>query len=427
MKRKKQKNGISLIVLVITILVMIILAAAVTVTLFNNNIIGKANDAVEEHGEQTEKERVIFAVTESISKNNGQVKAQDIQEVLTDVSVNAEGDKIVVQFNNSKKKYVIDKSGTVTVRAASGAWKVNENGKITLTKDGNTIELAMGDKVTYNAASDKGAKLSYESKAEKNGYLNQTFTSSEYTGSWYVFGEEDGNLILISDVITPDDLEYYGLRGATGYINSEEEFQNIADIYGQGDNAILARCINLEDINNITNYPIEKQNEGSVYAYGNIVTFKRQGYTVTYSSVKPNGEYVGSGNAEDLSDTTPFKYIKDGTVLVLNDGESVSFTSSYCSYKIADYTNEDNKKYIDILLGKGNFWIDYRYERPIGNNVIWGHMMLKDGTSAEIDRNYSMLSSAGEEFGGATNNYYYSYCGIRVLVYVDYTTLAQED
>lgn len=423
---KRTKGGISLIVLVITILVLSILAATVIVTLSNNNIIEKATGATEEHGAQSEKEAVIFAVTTSISNNNGQIKIEDIQETLTDASVKAEGDKIAVQFNNSNKKYVIDKKGAVTVRAASGAWQVNEDGKFTLTKDGNTIELAVGDKVTYNAASGEGESLSYVSEKEKNGYLNQTFTASEYTGNWYVFGEEEGNLILISDVINPDGLSHYGLYGATGYINSEEEFQNIADVYGQGNNALLSRCINLEDINNITNYPIENQNAGSVYAYGNTVTFTRQGNTVTYSAVKPNGEDAGSGNADPLADTRPFKYIKNGELLTLNDGETVSFTSNYCSYEIANYKNDNNQKYIDILLGKGSFWIDYRYERPIGNNVIWGHMILKDGEAAEIDRNYSMMSAAGEEIGGVAGDHY-SHCGIRVLVYVDYTTLAQAD
>lgn len=118
---KRTKGGISLIVLVITILVLSILASTVIVTLSNNNIIEKATGATEEHGAQSEKEAVIFAVTTSISNNNGQIKIEDIQETLTDASVKAEGDKIAVQFNNSSKKYVIDKKGAVTVRAASGA------------------------------------------------------------------------------------------------------------------------------------------------------------------------------------------------------------------------------------------------------------------------------------------------------------------
>lgn len=164
---KRTKGGISLIAFVITILVLSILASTVIVTLSNNNIIEKATGATEEHGAQSEKEAVIFAVTTSISNNNGQIKIEDIQETLTDASVKAEGDKIAVQFNNSSKKYVIDKKGAVTVRAASGAWKVNEDGKFTLTKDGNTIELAIGDKVTYNVASGEGESLSYVSKEEK--------------------------------------------------------------------------------------------------------------------------------------------------------------------------------------------------------------------------------------------------------------------
>lgn len=415
----KIKSGISLIVLVITILVLSILAATVIISVSNTNVISQANGAVEKHSAQAEKEAVVYAATTSIGQNKGEVKLEDIQDALTDASVKAEGDKIAVQFNNSNRKYVIDKKGAVTVKAASGAWKVNEDGNFTLTKDGKTIELAVGDKVTYNPASGVGKDLSYTSNANKNGYKDQTFTASKYTGSWYVFGEEEGNLVLISDVITPDGLESYGLRGAKGYINSEEEFQNIADVYGQGDNAIYARCINLEDINSITKYPIEKQNEGSVHAYGNTVTYERQGSSVTYTAVKPNGENAGSGNADKVTEEKSFKYIKDGEFKILKDGETVSFTSNYCSYKITDYTNDNNKKYIDMLLGKGDYWLDYRFERPIGINVIWGHLMIKDGEAPEVDKKYSLLSSDLNESEGSS--------GIRILVYVDYATLAQAD
>ena len=45
-EKTKSKKAISLIVLVITIIVMIILAAVVIVTLSSNNIIGRAEDAV---------------------------------------------------------------------------------------------------------------------------------------------------------------------------------------------------------------------------------------------------------------------------------------------------------------------------------------------------------------------------------------------
>lgn len=66
----KLKKGISLIVLVITIIIMIILATAIIISLTNNNIIDKANTAINETNLKTIEEAANVALGEVLLEQN---------------------------------------------------------------------------------------------------------------------------------------------------------------------------------------------------------------------------------------------------------------------------------------------------------------------------------------------------------------------
>lgn len=410
MRGLENKKGISLIVLIITIIVMIILAGAIILALSSNGIIGKANDATEKSNMQTEKERLAYIISNILVKQKEvEIEISDLQNELKDATVSEEGENIIVQFNNSKMKYVVDKSGKITEKKAKGNWKSSGDGKYSIEKNGAIIEVAVGDEFEYSCGDNKTV---YTSTKEKNGYEDQVFTASNYTGKWRVFGEEDGFLMLISDVITPDESTHYGLYGVAGYINSSEEFTNIAKIYGQGKNAVSARCVTLNDINNITKYQIEKHNEGMLYAYGNKIEIENTENGIKYYWTKSDGS-VSEGNYSS------FYYFKDKNFKNLTEiGEKTEIVNNYCSYDISKYITTENQKYIDIILGKGNYWLDYRYERLLVDYAIFGHLIVLDSTK-EVDRNYSAFSN-NKQYGPANvKEGYYTEAGIRVIIYIE--------
>lgn len=120
-------------------------------------------------------------------------------------------------------------------------------------------QVKVGDYVDYKTV----ANNKYTSTKEKNGGQDATF---ETTGNekWRVLSvNDDGTVNIVSDEsihkTTTNDV-WLKLYGAKGYANSIDELNAICSIYGNGNCAISARSMTIEDvfntigISNLTRY-----------------------------------------------------------------------------------------------------------------------------------------------------------------------------
>lgn len=151
-------------------------------------------------------------------------------------------------------------------------WQYNENGEIT----NGTLILDIGDYINYNHIQCASIEQ-YISAEYKNGIGEQKFTTTNYKSGWRVFGVENGKLMIISeDEIAPvsgyvhktdseDDKPRFALANYAGYGFAIQELNNICKLYGQGNGAIDARSITVEDINKITDYVPRSETSGYVY------------------------------------------------------------------------------------------------------------------------------------------------------------------
>ena len=259
-EQKRNERGITLVALTVTLVVLLILAGITIATLFGDNgVINKAQKAKEE----TEKaEKYEIAGINEIEKNMNSTISQN-------------------------------------------KWEQNEDGTIT---DGE-ITLKIGDYVNYDCTT---SNATYTSPKEKTGHTaDQVFKAKEYQYGWRVLGVSDNKelLVISEDFVQPNEggttlgvRKAYTLRGKDGYINGVEELSKICNLYGNGNGAKKARCVNIDDINKITGYNPnnigkrdpsqlvnngEKSFKGEIYEYGNSVE-----YTLTADGVK----YESKGN-----------------------------------------------------------------------------------------------------------------------------------
>ena len=370
MKKKKQ-NGITLIALVITIIVLLILAGISIATLTGENgILSKANDAkVETRGAAVEEAKDLWeAENLAASKTGGTSK--ELSVLLEEL----EAQDLLI---GNEKQTILD-TGKVTIGSRTIEFTVNtEETLVAMLKkaiaDGceggdactNKEEhLHIGDYVEYNPIAtgenidtqneDGTAKYKYESLSSKNGYTDlekQVYTVNNDTEkvNWIVLGlsEDEENLLITTgspvrkegtNNPTTDD-PYLYLKGSTGYINAENELNNISAIYGKGDYAEGARSITVEDINKLTKYnpETEKYGEGKLYEYGNKMTVKGNG----------DGTYSWSGASNDYEDGTfssnhtsnGFSYIENNelkNIGVTDTTTQASLTSTYYYYYAGD-------------------------------------------------------------------------------------------
>ena len=304
---KKEISGITLIALVVTIIILIILA-----TVSINVVFGE--------GGLIKRAEISRQLYENSAKNEEE-KMKELENTITDTT--------------SKWKYD-QKTQTVT------------NGHITLN---------VGEYINYDCHLEK--EEIYESKAEINGYSNQTFSSNDYLYGWRVMGaSQEGNLLIISeDFIMPREEKlkntnynrsYFYLKGKSGYENGINELNKISTLYGKGKNAIGARVVSINDINSITGYDPDKANYGNdsiLYSYKNNITYTLKSGVILYSASKyPKNENV-------TSTYTKFEYYDGTKWRSLAENEKVSIESNYYKYYLNTLTeneNEENPKGLNI-------------------------------------------------------------------------------
>ena len=377
-------SGITLIALVVTIIVLLILAGVtISLVLGKNGIIAKAQKAKSATDEASAKEFVDIAVesviTDKLSSGNTieSITAEDIQAEVqkTDNEARVKGNnpEFEVKYHVNGKEYTFSVN-IETQEIERKVWNETAEGKIT----NGTIELNIGDVVNYDHITG-ATQTTYTSSSSANGYGDQVFNLSSYTGTWQVLGVENGELLLISSsIIQPDSggytdsstgLKYYYLKGQAGYINGVEELNKISAMYGQGKGATGARSINVDDINKITGYDPECTGTGSAYnsgqieEYGNEVTYTRE----TSSQVA----YSGTNGVSGTENYNILNYYDEASKAfkALDVGESITLKSSYYNYYPNTLTTNSrgetkgiatNSKEYEVLFSNSNseyYWI----------------------------------------------------------------------
>ncbi len=343
----EQNKGITLIALVITIIVLLILAAVTINTLTGENgIITRASQAADATGEANAEEQVQLAVVASM-ETDGTIDLDNLNEELAKIDGLTYNDSAISDTNKigslpatvNVDGYDVKITGDGSVKQP-GKWaKTTNSAGETVITDGTT-ELKIGDYVnyqpssvtytspqgTYNSGSGEDGTMT-----QGNGYADQTFDTSTYTNGWRVLGldEDTDEILLISEKIvqtTSTSNGYFWLRGQTGYQYGVEELNNICAIYGTGTGASGARSINVDDINSITGYDPSNTGDGSVYGAGTIYEY---GNRVTYTH---NGNNITYNEATTTSSYSVFRYFSGNTWKSLASGESATLTSTQYQY-----------------------------------------------------------------------------------------------
>jgi len=297
----QKKRAISLIVLVITIIVMIVLAGAIILSLNNSGIIGKANEAVIDTDEATVKELAQMAWAEAYADGARDVKVlkSRVNEALQENGVDI----------TETSKYLINVTEKgVTIKLKTNAW----------IQDG--LKVVRGDENL-----EIGQTVSFDEGVES------------YIGGWKVLGADaDGNLLIMSDM----DVVTVELGGSTvveaheswkmGASEITEACQKAIPIAGKN-NVIRVRSIEVEDIDKITGYDKTTFETGTIYEYGNRVTY-------TYNGTA-HPTYTGTNG---VIDTLTTDHSEKG--FYWSDGKTLHHVSS------SDLTNLDNAEKEDKII-----------------------------------------------------------------------------
>lgn len=244
-----------------------------------------------------------------------------------------------------------------TITDITSRWEYNQKNQ---TVTNGKVVLKIGDYVNYNCHLDK--EEIYISKAESNGYANQTFSSNDYQYGWRVMGaSQEGHLLIISeDFIMPKETElmdtkynrsYFYLKGKSGYENGIDEMNKISMLYGKGKNAIGARVVSINDINNITGYDPDKANYGNdsiYYSYKNNITYTLKSGLISYKATKyPKDENV-------TSTYRIFEYYDGTRWKKLEENESITISNNYYKYYLNTLTENESEEISEGLGMESN-------------------------------------------------------------------------
>lgn len=246
-KKIKENKAITLIALAIIIAVLLILAGILIYTLFSENGI------------------IASAQREANNETNTQKGSDTLPEQLEEY-----------------------------------AWKLSEDGTKVINKD-HPEGIELGSFVNYNCTPVEGAKTSYLSTEDKNGYAEQTYNAESYEYGWRVVGVDNkGQLLLLAEEVVPSVIEegkdntwvvngkgyvvpyrtLYFIQGKTGIENAVNEINAISDIYGHGKYATGGRSLTIEEVDKMTGLngnnidgKNTKYEAGEIEEYGNEVTY----------------------------------------------------------------------------------------------------------------------------------------------------------
>ena len=352
-----------------------------------NGILTRANQAKENTGTAQTEELVKLSVTDALTQGLGSLTDENLK---TSLNNNIGNGKYTITGNETngwiiavnEKEFKVNSTGNV---ANFGGWKANDT-NTEFTK--GYITLKIGDYVNYSCtdgvdtAEEVEGKTIYTSTSDKNGYSDQKFKLTDYTGKWQVLGvDENGYLQLISsDIIAPNSASYYRLQGQNGYVNGVSELDKISSLYGQGKYAKSARSINVDDVNKITGYKDDNY-------YAGTRNVGQTGNEVTYT-LNADGKVHYQGTKYPTSDTTgsytSFTYWTGAEWKSLASGENVTIKHNYYNYypqtltttsgsgsTIKNLEREASTKAYNLIFGK-YYWLGSQYSRAIMDYVYFG-------------------------------------------------------
>ena len=349
MKNKlRNKKGITLIALVITIIVLLILAGvSISMISSQDGILNKATGAKEAQKKATDEEAVRLAVQAAMMNENGEIEYDKIGDYLS----GATGDKDAKVIKYKGNNYLVSEDGTLK----QAAWYVTTNSDSKYVVTNGTTEIKLGDTINYDPFTGvDSSKLTAESKKEKNGQSDQTYTIENNEAqklTWKVLGtDDDGNILIMPTTNITDStgaIQRMPIGGtdATAAQNAAqyaaEEIDRICSIYGYGKGAKSARSVKVEDIDKLTGFDktTYAQDQGNGY-----------GHDVTYS-INETDEYVyykWSGITEPKkTDYKVFSYLKGSEWVSLTKGQSATIKSTCYFYDMS------SDPYKTVLTNKG--------------------------------------------------------------------------
>ncbi|WP_418603179.1 MliC family protein [Hwangdonia sp.] len=169
--------------------------------------------------EKPKQENTDSTITETVEHIN--------DDIVVTTSTNKDGEKLELEFNNTKGTATVNINGEaielLAEKAASGIWYKND--RYELRGKGNDIELKKDGKVIYKYADDI---VDLEVKNEKGDVLNMTFNNSKGTVEAYLNGGEQIELLAekaASGIWFKND--NYELRGKSNKYNLTKDGKTI--------------------------------------------------------------------------------------------------------------------------------------------------------------------------------------------------------
>lgn len=433
----KENKAITLIALIITIIIMLILVGVTVAVALNGGLFTTAKDAVRKTQLEEDREVLQAAILGSLNEKLEIESADSLKSNLPE-GWNVKLEEIYICISPSENEFQLLANGTILEEIESIIWTQNgeeiTNGEIT---------LHVGDYINYNPAVDeKGNSVttSYTSyslaNASKNsgktsGYTSdQKFSANSYTGTWQVFGVENGKIQIVpTSIITTSSTSngYYYLQGESGYLNGINELNSICSIYGEGKGAVGAKAITIEEIERATGYdPTRTSGYGDKYQYRYPTSDEASGTRyLEYRKSTDNGNswtnWISINNDFNNYGSINYHVFKEpgssNIISSTNEGITEEITNNRFSMSAPTTHNKvDYSDNIAKLIWVGSYWI--------GSNDIYVYYHQLQTHSPISTRSYVLYGIkyiSGSTLTGATlfNSYIAesSYnCGIRPVV-----------
>lgn len=255
----------------------------------------------------------------------------------------------------------------------------------TTVKKGNTV-LKVGETVNYDES--------------KNGEIEGL---KDVT--WKVLGAKNNSVLLVSD----SDIETMVLTGTDGYLNGKTYLDDLCAFYGNGDKAIKARNITVEDINRVTGYdPMKGSYNSSTGEYN------PYGYGTDYEYLSV---YVGRRY-----------YFTNGIFTIPAQGEKAEYVSNYYAYYPTTLTSSASDPAIGLktdsdayklLFTGADYWLSDTFTRVFssGGYNMYGLRVVNE---EEVQREY---------LKGSVNDVDEESCesGVRAVVELDKNVVFEKD
>ena len=251
----KNYKGITLIALVVTIIILLILAGVTISSLGEQGLFGKAKSAIEKSKEAEVDEKIKLAVSESLLKDRGELKAATLKDILEteyEATVEDTNGGFPIAATIDEISGTVDASGNVTTGGGStGAWTMDEEtGIISSTTTEQTIHV--GDYVNYSPSGtlDTTQLISdlsnYSGFSETEAYYTYSPLTRESNFNWRVLDIDNDKIRLISESATTNQL-YLG--GADGYNNGVYLIDEMCrTLYNNSTYASNVQNLKIEDI-----------------------------------------------------------------------------------------------------------------------------------------------------------------------------------